>query len=66
MEFLYGDSTPSPLTSNFLEFLRDALDFAVFVLHLDDEIADIHERTRATARAADEEIQRLEDRKSVV
>jgi len=60
MEFLYGDSTPSPLTSNFLEFLRDALDFAVFVLHLDDEIADIHERTRATARAADEEIQRLE------
>jgi len=60
MEFLYGDSTPSPLTSNFLEFLRDALDFAVFTLHLDDEIAEIHERTRLTAWAADEEIQRLE------
>lgn len=60
MEFLYGDSTPSPLTSNFLEFLRDALDFAVFVLHVDDEIAAIHERTRATVRAADEEIARLE------
>jgi hypothetical protein len=60
MEFLYGDSTPSPLTSNVLEFLRDALDFAVFALHLDDEIADIHERKRLTGRAADEEIQRLE------
>lgn len=60
MEFLYGDSTPSPLTSNFLEFLRDALDFAVFVLGVDDEIAAIHERTRVAARAADEEIQRLE------
>ena len=60
MEFLYGDSTPSPLTSNFLEFLRDALDFAVFALHLDDEIAAIHERTRETTRAAEEEIQRLE------
>jgi hypothetical protein len=60
MEFLYGDSTPSPLTSNFLEFLRDSLDFAVFILHLDDEIAEVHERTRRTARAADDEIQRLE------
>jgi hypothetical protein len=60
MEFLYGDSTPSPLTSNFLEFLRDALDFAVFALHVDDEIAAIHERTRVTGRAADEELQRLE------
>jgi hypothetical protein len=58
--FLYGDSTPSPLTSNFLEFLRDSLDFAVFVLHVDDEIANIQERARNTSRAADEEIQRLE------
>lgn len=60
MEFLYGDSTPSPLTSNFLEFLRDALDFAVFVLNVDDEIAAIYERGRVTTRAAEEEIQRLE------
>jgi hypothetical protein len=60
MEFLYGDSTPSPLTSNFLEFLRDALDFSVFLLHVDDEIASIQERARNTSRAADEEIQRLE------
>jgi hypothetical protein len=60
MEFLYGDSTPSPLTSNFLEFLRDAIDFGIFALHVDDEIAIIRERGRATSQAADEEIARLD------
>jgi hypothetical protein len=60
MEFLYGDSTPSPLTSNFLEFLRDAIDFGVFALHVDDQIAAIHERSRADSQAAEEEIDRLE------
>ena len=60
MEFLYGDSTPSPLTSNFLEFLRDAIDFGVFALHVDDEIAIIRERGRVTSQAADEEIARLD------
>jgi hypothetical protein len=60
MEFLYGDSTPSPLASNFLEFLRDAIDFGVFALHIDDEIASIRERTRVASKAADEEIERLD------
>ncbi len=60
MEFLYGDSTPSPLTSNFLEFLRDAIDFGVFALHVDDEIATIRERGRVTSQEADEEIARLD------
>jgi hypothetical protein len=61
MEFLYGDSTPSPLTSNFLEFLRDAIDFGVFALHVDDEMALVRERVRETNRAADEEIARLDE-----
>src|SRR5579859_1993294 len=60
MEFLYGDSTPSPLKSNFLEFLRDAIDFGVFALHVDDEIGAIEERSRAESKAADDEIERLE------
>jgi hypothetical protein len=60
MEFLYGDSTPSPLTSNFLEFLRDSIDFGVFALHVDDELASIHERERATTHAADQEVERLD------
>lgn len=61
MEFLYGDSTPSPLTSNFLEFLRDAIDFGVYALHVDDEIAAVRERARVTSKAADEEIGRLDE-----
>jgi len=60
MEFLYGDSTPSKLTSNFLEFLRDAIDFGVFALHVDDEIALIRERARAISQSGDEEIARLD------
>jgi hypothetical protein len=60
MEFLYGDSTPSPLTSNFLEFLRDAIDFGVFALHIDDEIATVRERGEGISHAADQEIEQLE------
>jgi hypothetical protein len=60
MAFLYGDSTPSPLESNFLEFLRDALDFAVLVLHTDANIAAIRERKEASARSAESEIERLQ------
>jgi hypothetical protein len=60
MEFLYGDSTPSPLKSNFLEFLRDAIDFGVYALHVDDELGVIEDRSRAAAKAAEDEIERLE------
>jgi hypothetical protein len=60
MEFLYGDSTPSPLASNFLEFLRDAIDFGVFALHIDDEIATIGERGRGISLAAEQEVEQLE------
>jgi hypothetical protein len=60
MAFLYGDSTPSPLESNFLEFLRDALDFSVIVLHADANIRAIRARKHASARSAEEEIERLQ------
>jgi hypothetical protein len=60
MAFLYGDSTPSPLESNFLEFLRDALDFSVIVLHADANIEAIRRRKHASARSAEEEVERLQ------
>jgi hypothetical protein len=60
MAFLYGDSTPSPLETNFLELLRDTLDFAVVVLEADANIERIHERKVQSAQAADEEIERLQ------
>jgi hypothetical protein len=59
MSYLYGDSSPSPLTSNFLELLRDTLDFAVYVLQADDHIEKLHERTHAAEEAAREETGRL-------
>lgn len=59
MTYLYGDSSPSSLTSNFLELLRDTLDFAVHVLQADDQIEKLHERTRAAEEAARAETERL-------
>jgi len=60
MGFLYGDSTPSPLEYNFLEFLRDALDFSVVALQADSNIERIRARKVASAHAADEETERLQ------
>src|SRR5580692_2095080 len=60
MAFLYGDSTPSPLESNFLEFLRDPLDFALVVLSADANIERIRARKLAIASAAEEEGERLQ------
>jgi hypothetical protein len=47
-DFLYGDATPSPLKSDYIAFLRDAVDYAVEVLSADA-------RTAAAAR----EVERL-------
>ena len=60
MNYLYGDSTPSQLTSNFLEFLRDALDFAVFVLQADARIKDGKARIVELESAATAELERLD------
>ena len=59
MTYLFGDSTPSPLTSNFLEFFRDAVDFSVFALQTDERIKQGRERARALRREADAEMERL-------
>lgn len=60
MNYLYGDSTASPLKSNFLEFLRDATDFAVFALQADHRIERGKERIKALRADADAELQRLD------
>ncbi|CAN5515288.1 hypothetical protein BH09MYX1_BH09MYX1_41960 [soil metagenome] len=60
MNYLYGDSTPSTLTSNFLEFLRDALDFAVLVLEADVAIKAGKARIRALEGDANAELERLD------
>lgn len=50
MRYSYGDSSESPFTSNFLEFLRDAIDFAVFVLEADRRIAATRQRVAEQKR----------------
>src|SRR5262245_25060889 len=60
MNFLYGDSSTSRLTSNFLEFLRDAIDFAVFVLESDERIAQGKKAVQALMKETEAEMDRLE------
>jgi hypothetical protein len=59
VSFLYGDSTEAPFTSNVLEFLRDALDFTVFVLHADQQVALGQSRMLALGQQADAELAHL-------
>jgi hypothetical protein len=60
MSYLYGDSTPSRLEVNFIEFLRDAVECCVQVLLADQRIAEGAAHTRALEAATAAEIARLE------
>ena len=60
MKYLYGDSTESELESNFLELLRDAIDFAVFVLQADESIKSGKTKIAALSEEATAELSRLE------
>jgi hypothetical protein len=59
MSYLYGDSTPSTLDINFIEFLRQAVDFCVSVVEADQRIAEGAARTRKLDEEAVVEIDRL-------
>jgi hypothetical protein len=60
MSYLYGDSTPSRLEVNFIEFLRDAVECCVQVLLADQRVAEGAAHTRALEVATAAEIARLE------
>jgi hypothetical protein len=60
MSYLYGDSTPSTLETNYIEFLRDAVDFCVQVLLADQRMEDARVRTSALDRSSAAEIDRLQ------
>jgi len=60
MSYLYGDSTPSTLETNYIEFLRDAVDFCVQVLLADHRVAEARARTAALDRSSAAEIDRLQ------
>jgi hypothetical protein len=58
--FLFGDSTPTPYTTNILEALRDATDFLSAVAEADERIVNADERKREFRAAADAEAARLD------
>src|SRR5262249_27333134 len=60
MGFLYGDSTPSPIEVNFIEFLRETVDFGVRVLQADQRILDQRERVAGLAQQAEATVARLD------
>jgi hypothetical protein len=60
MSYLYGDSTPTTLEVNFIEFLRDAVDCCVQVLLADQRIAEGATRVRALDASVTAEIARLQ------
>src|SRR5262245_38177260 len=60
MHYRYGDSSTSPFTSNFLEFLRDSLDFSVYVLGADQRIRGTERRKDDLQRRAEIELQQLD------
>ncbi len=59
MPFLYGDSTPSTLEINYIDFLRDALDFSVQELGADERQRGNSARADELRRAAEIEVARL-------
>jgi hypothetical protein len=60
MKYLYGDSTPSPLEFNFIQCLRDAVDFAVQALQAEQQMQAETARVADRRRAADGELAKVD------
>ena len=52
MSYLYGDSSPSSLRINFIDFLRDAVEFSVAVLAADRHVREGADKPVERARRA--------------
>lgn len=66
MKYLYGDSTPSPLQSNFLAYLRDALEFCVHLLLAQERINALRRDHKAVIEHAETERVRIAGLKALV
>src|SRR5438067_6732580 len=60
MSYLYGDSTPSTLKFNFIDFLRDVIDCTVQILGADRHIREGAHAAAEHKKAGDAEVARLE------
>jgi hypothetical protein len=61
MSYLFGDSTPSPWESNFIEVLKDGIDFCVLLLAADQRLEMGRGRALAVERTANAETEKLEE-----
>src|ERR1044071_2146716 len=52
MSYLFGDSTPSTLQIDYIQFLRDAFDCCIDILRADERIAQQKVRLEALEKAA--------------
>jgi hypothetical protein len=66
MSYLYGDSTPSSLEVNFIDFLRDGLDFGVQLALSTDALQRENERSEMLRHAARSDVEQLEKLGSAV
>lgn len=66
MKYLYGDSSPSPLEFNFIQCLRETVDFAVQVLQAEQRMQGESGRAAERRRAGDVELAKVEGLASVV
>jgi hypothetical protein len=60
MSYLFGDSTPSKLEGNYIEFLRDAVEFCVQLLLSDQRVVQGKAQTRSLEHATVAEVERLQ------
>jgi hypothetical protein len=60
MTYLFGDSSPSDLQLDYIDLLRDALDFSAQILAADERMLDGTTRAADSRRIADAEVARLE------
>jgi hypothetical protein len=60
MSYLFGDSTPSTLETDYIDFLRDAVDYAVQVLLADQRIAEEKTKLEALEKSTAAESERIQ------
>jgi len=56
-DYLYGDSTPSPLKTDFIAFLRDVVDAGVTMLLCDARLSEAVQRAAKFAETTEKEIE---------
>jgi hypothetical protein len=66
MRYLFGDSTPSTLEIDYIEFLRDAVDCCVQVLLADQRIANGKTRLETLERSTAVELEQVQKMASLV